>query len=395
MAASATLSPRVTVLAPALGAAATILGISRFGYGVMLPSMRLDLGWTLTQAGLLDTANALGYVIGAAVSGRLLQRFAPASVLRVCAGAVTLSLIGCALVEAYPVLLAMRAIAGLGASILFVVGGLLATRLGSASGRPGLVLGVYYAGVGPGILVTSLLLPTLLTVAHRWPGGWLILALLCTFCAIVAGTAAGRVPEHSPASVASSRRRRDLGWVLAAFVLFGIGYVPFTTFAVEYWKQESTAALTVTGLWALLALMATASGWVWTRLQRRAPIALIVLLAVVMIAVGLPLLSTALPALTISAALFGLSFLAVSAAVTGIIRENTPAPRWPTTIAAFTTAFGAGQVAGPLLTGVLADAVGLRGGLGLAAALLGVAMVCAAVHAERTAHEPHAHSRTG
>lgn len=363
--------------------AATILGLSRFGYGVMLPSMRTDLGWSLTQAGLLDTANAVGYVIGAAASGRLLQRLSPAPVLRVCAAAVTLTLAGCALTDAYPMLLAMRAIAGLGASVLFVVGGLLAARLGSAAGRSALVLGVYYSGVGPGILLTSLLLPTVLTSPQRWPLGWLTLALLCMVCAVVAGIAARRIPVIPPAPAADSATQHRLAWVLAAFVLFGIGYVPFTTFAVEYWKQESTTAFTLTFLWALLALAATVSGWIWNRLQRNADTALIILLAVVTIAVSLPVMSTALPVLIASAALFGLSFLAVSAAVTGIIRENRPADKWPTTIAAFTSAFGAGQVIGPLFTGALADHLGLRGGLTTAAGILGASALCAVAHCLR------------
>lgn len=374
---------RTLALAAALGLAATLLGLSRFGYGVLLPSMRADLGWNLTEAGLLDTCNAVGYVAGAAFSGQLLRRLTSATVLRTCAFAVTTSLLGCAVADSYPVLLALRTIAGFGASVLFVVGGYLATRVGSASGRPALVLGIYYAGVGPGILATALLVPTVLTSPRQWPLGWLVLAGICAVCAVPAGIAAGKVPKVSPAGTAMPERKNGLSWVLASFVLFGVGYVPFTTFAVEYWQQESGTAWAVTGRWALLAFAATASGWVWSRLQRRPAVALIVLLAFVMVAICAPLVSTTPFVLTASAGLFGLSFLAVSAAVTGIIQETSPPEAWPRTIAFFTTAFGVGQIAGPFLTGLLADSIGLRGGLAMTVGLLALSVFCAATHAQQ------------
>ena len=47
--------------------------MARFAYALLLPAMRDDLGWNYAQAGGLNTANALGYVLGAA-SGYLLLR---------------------------------------------------------------------------------------------------------------------------------------------------------------------------------------------------------------------------------------------------------------------------------------------------------------------------------
>ena len=46
-------------------AAAVSLGITRFAYGLLLPPMRADLGWTYTLAGSMNTANAFGYFVGA------------------------------------------------------------------------------------------------------------------------------------------------------------------------------------------------------------------------------------------------------------------------------------------------------------------------------------------
>ena len=51
-------------LALSLGAAVS-LGVTRFAYGLLLPPMREDLQWSYTLAGAMNTANALGYLIGA------------------------------------------------------------------------------------------------------------------------------------------------------------------------------------------------------------------------------------------------------------------------------------------------------------------------------------------
>lgn len=61
--------------------AALSLGITRFAYGLLLPPMRADLGWSYTLAGAMNTVNALGYLLGALVTPRLLQRFGAAQVL--------------------------------------------------------------------------------------------------------------------------------------------------------------------------------------------------------------------------------------------------------------------------------------------------------------------------
>ena len=67
-------------LALSLGAAVS-LGVTRFAYGLLLPPMRADLGWSYTLAGAMNTANALGYLLGALATPVLLRRQAPGRLL--------------------------------------------------------------------------------------------------------------------------------------------------------------------------------------------------------------------------------------------------------------------------------------------------------------------------
>ena len=41
------------------------LGYSRFAYALLLPAMRSELHWSFTTAGLMNTVNAVGYLVGA------------------------------------------------------------------------------------------------------------------------------------------------------------------------------------------------------------------------------------------------------------------------------------------------------------------------------------------
>ena len=56
---------------------AVATGYARFAYGLILPAMRRDLGWSYAQAGWINTANALGYFAGAWATLMLIRRIGP------------------------------------------------------------------------------------------------------------------------------------------------------------------------------------------------------------------------------------------------------------------------------------------------------------------------------
>ena len=170
----------VLVTAAALSlAAAVALGLARFSYALLLPPMRADLAWSYFTAGAMNTANAAGYLLGALLAPRLLarldaRRFMLAGVV---GSALLLALHGAARADA--LLYALRLATGAGSAAAFVGGGLLAARLAQrAPAHAGLVLGIYYGGVGLGIIAAALGLPPLLEhPAAGWPGGWVAVGL--------------------------------------------------------------------------------------------------------------------------------------------------------------------------------------------------------------------------
>ena len=49
-------------------------GYARFAYGLLLPAMREDLAWNFTQAGWINTTNAIGYLLGSLLALGLISQ---------------------------------------------------------------------------------------------------------------------------------------------------------------------------------------------------------------------------------------------------------------------------------------------------------------------------------
>ena len=369
----------------ALGAAVS-LGVTRFSYGLLLPAMRSDLGWSYTLAGAMNTVNALGYLLGALSMPRLLKRFDAVQILMVgsALASVFMALTGF-FITAEP-LLVQRLLAGIASAWVFVAGGLLAAQLGAHhAGRSGLILGVYYGGVGLGIVFSTWLVPVVdyfaHTEPHAWTWAWWLLALGCALATLVLllkSAAFHRVLQASTASQTAittgqpSQQSQQFAWakfsyVLAGYGLFGVGYIGYMTFVIALLREQAATTSTVTVFYTLLGLGVMASSRIWAGLLDRYKVgqALALLNGLLGCAIVIPAVTTWLPALILSGVLFGGVFLSVVASTTALVRHNLPQTAWATGISAFTVVFAAGQIVGPTMVGWIGDGKG-----GLAQGLL-------------------------
>ena len=348
---------------------AIALGFARFAYALLLPTMREDLGWSFTLSGAMNAANALGYLLGALIAAPLIRRAGLGRVFSVAMLLTALTLLACAATGLSVPLLTLRFLSGVGGALVFVSGGGLAALATRAyPERSPLLLGVFYGGAGIGMLLSAALL------AHGWRGAWLALGFAALACIPLSAPALRRLPTQAASAPARTPAvsLRPLAWTLAAYTCFGIGYIAYMTFIVAFLKGAGAQAW-ITPFWALLGLSVVLHPFVWAPVTARLRGARAMTAQMLTLAAGaaLPLLGTTPPALLLSGALFGGSFLAVVAFTTLITRHTLPEHAWARGIAAFTVLFAAGQVAGPLLTGLLADrAGGLRLGLGVSAAVL-------------------------
>lgn len=357
-------------LALSLGAAVS-LGITRFAYGLLLPPMREDLGWSYTLAGAMNTFNALGYLLGALATPALLRRFSPTGVLLVGSLLASLFMGLSGFFTAAAPLLAQRLLAGVASALVFIAGGLLAARLGARQPqRSGFLLGLYYGGTGLGIVVSALGVPPLLALAadlpHGWAWAWWGLALACLLAtALMAWPArvlARQAPPSAQAQGGGGRvfRLRDFAFSLAGYAGFGIGYIGYMTFVIALLREQGTSAGAVTAFYALLGVAVVASSRIWAGLldRHRDGQALARLNALLGVATILPALTTSWPLLLLSGLVFGGVFLSVVASTTALVRHNLPPAQWVAGISAFTIVFAAGQIVGPTVVGFIADGPG-------------------------------------
>ncbi|MCP5283540.1 MAG: YbfB/YjiJ family MFS transporter [Burkholderiaceae bacterium] len=351
-------------------AAAVSLGLSRFSYALLLPPMRADLGWSYFVAGAMNTLNAAGYLAGALVMPAVLRRVDARLAMLAGGGAAALLLAAHGAVRSDLALALLRAATGAASAASFVGGGVLAARLaGQAGSRAGLVLGVYYGGVGVGIVASALTLPSL-----AWPQGWWALGALAA--AATAITAAGTGTLAAPPVPGAARAPvplRAFTFGLAGYTMFGLGYIGYMTFVITLLREHGWSAGALTGFYVLLGLGVMVSPWLWAGLlqRHRGGVPLAVLNALLAVATALPVLAPHPLAVLASGLLFGGVFLSLVASTTALVRHNLPPAAWPAGIAAFTMVFAAGQIIGPSLVGHVADgAGGLARGFVLSAALL-------------------------
>lgn len=393
---------RAVWLALALSLAAAVsLGITRFAYGLLLPPMRADLGWSYALAGAMNTANAAGYLLGALMMPGLIRRFEPLALLVGGACCASLFMAASGFFTAAPLLLLQRLLAGVASAWVFVAGGLLAARLGALQpARMGLLLGLYYGGTGFGILLSALLVPALLAAAasrtHGWAWAWwglaaasgagtLVLAWMARLWpeAAVAGSAGARDGAASaPAETRAPPLLRRFAWGLAAYGLFGAGYIGYMTFVIALLREQGAKPGEITLFYALLGIACLASSRLWAGLLDRfrggGPQAL--LSSLVGIATLLPVLSSSTVVTMASGLLFGAVFLSVVASTTALVRHNLPPAQWAAGISAFTIVFALGQIIGPTLAGWIADG---PGGLGRGLAVSALTLWLGALLASR------------
>jgi len=373
-------------LALALSAGAALsLGITRFAYGLLLPTMRADLGWSYTLAGAMNTVNALGYLLGAMMMPRLMRVYGPSRLLWL--GAVLASsFMGLSgfFTDAGALLL-QRLLAGMASALVFIAGGLLAARLGTVHPqRSGLVIGLYYGGTGFGIVVSALLVPQVLVWAdqqvHSWAWAWWVLAMVCMLATFLLLWPARLLQRLAPSVVTGANptnlfRWRSFVFGLAGYGMFGVGYIGYMTFVIALLREQGAGDTAITVFYALLGLAVLVSSRIWAGLLDRykGGQVLALLNALLGLATLLPTLSAHWAVILVSGLLFGAVFLSLVASTTALVRHNLPPSDWGNGISAFTIVFAFGQIVGPTVVGWIADGPGgLARGMVFSAIALGV-----------------------
>ena len=340
-------------------ALAAALGIGRFVYTPILPPMVEALGFTKSTAGLIASANFLGYLIGALlVAAPILGGTRRVWLLGALAmSAITTGAMG--LTNNVAVFVVLRFVGGAASAFVLVLSSTLVLERLAQAGRAGLSA-LCFAGVGIGIAVSAVLVAAMLRAGQSWQALWLASGALSLAAATTVGVLLRT--DSTPARRNGQEIRSaspNLLRLIAAYGLFGFGYVITATFLVAIVRAAPTVRSLEPVIWCVFGLAAAPSVALWTRIATSVGASRAFALACLVEALGVAasVIWQTEPGIFLASVLVGGTFMGLTAL--GLIRARTLAAGEPRRVLAYMTgAFGTGQIIGPAFAGVLSDWLG-------------------------------------
>jgi len=337
----------------------------RFTYPVLLRAINDDLLGSLARAGTLGTVSLGAYLIGTATVSWLSTRVEPAVIIKAGLAVSAAGLAVLAGAGGFAGLAAGLFVAGLGSAAVWVPApGLAASLVGPARG--GLAIGVVGSGIGLGIFVVGPL--TNAVRASAGPGAWrpvyLIEAVVALVVAVVVALAVRgpRRPEGpgaAPAAkVPTTVIRQVPGWtyLVGAFGLFGAGYSLFFYFFVTQLQDAGWSSSATNNVASLLGLASVFGGVTFGRLSDRFGRPRLMVVGFVVMATAPLLALTASPVPVLLAAIgFGMSVSGTPTAIGAVVADHLQGRAFGAAFGSLTFVFGAAQLAGPQVAGLIAD----------------------------------------
>ncbi|MDN5762216.1 MAG: YbfB/YjiJ family MFS transporter [Microlunatus sp.] len=367
-----------------------VLGIGRFAFGMLLPSMGGALDLSYREMGVISTANFVGYLVGALVSGSINLRLGARRLIPAALATIAIALMIISISSSYWVVLILFTVTGLGSGSgnVAIVGLVSHWFQRSLRGR---AAGIVVSGSGFGIMLSGLIIPVINSRygVAGWRVGWFVLAVLVVLVTVAAAvllrnrpadvglTPAGHpVKDAHPSTPASPVEQKRATWHLGIiYFLFGFSYVIYVTFIVTTLVQDRGFSESTAGwFWFALGFFSIFSGPIFGALSDRAGRRFGLAAVFAMHAAAFGLASTPLPApfLYLSVVLFGLSAWSIPGIMGAAVGDYMGPARAVRTLGILTVWFGVGQAAGPAVAGILADHSGTFDSSYLLAAVLAV-----------------------
>ncbi len=358
------------------------LGLARFSYSVLLPSMQKSLGMDNQTGGALATANLIAYLLFALIGGMLAARFGPRRVIAAGLTLASFSMIMTGMAKSFSQAAVWFALAGIGSGASNVpVMGLLAAWFAPA--RRGLATGIAVAGSSIAIIFVGRLAPCLQEILGDtgWRVCWFVFAgITVTIAAAAAlllrdspsekGLTAIGLGNGSPTPAASANSslrwgevyRKPIVWLLGfVYIAFGFSYIIYLTFFNKCLIAEGGYTRVEAGnLFMLVGWFSLFCGLIWgsisDRIGRKRALAIVYCIHAAAFSL-FPLWPTR-TGFTVSAILFGLSAWSIPGIMAATCGDLL-GPRLASAALGFITLmFGTGQATGPIVAGRLADASG-------------------------------------
>jgi len=327
------------------------VGVARFAYTSLLPSMLDAKALSLTFSGVLASINYVGYLSGSIFAIFIKDINTKVKYFRLGIVLCVLTTVIMGITTNEILWLLGRVIAGFGAAMALVVGAaIVMTKLTFEDKTK--AMGIYFSGIGIALASSDLISRYVLSVS-TWENSWVVLTL------------SGLALSFYPLYILSFDKEQKTSTekhpfnkalfspfvviLIAAYFTEGVGFVIQGTFLPTILKSlpglESVAALS----WLLVGLAGIPSSIIWMRLAHKHGS-----INIIIIAMSLQIVGILIPTMTnnvylnlFCGVLYGATFVGLVALfmnLGGKLAGKNPVML----MGALTTAYGIGQVTAPL-----------------------------------------------
>jgi predicted MFS family arabinose efflux permease len=297
-------------------ALAAAIGIGRFVYTPILPVMLESLGWSKATAGLVASANFLGYLVGALLAVRPIAASVQRRALIVALLVSAATTLGMAVQANIAIFMALRLLGGAASAFVIVLASTLVLARLSAAGR-GSLSAIHFAGVGAGIMVPAGLVLELLAAGAGWQAMWTSSGAVAL---VAIGLVAVLIPDQTivaaaPPAPSGTRSPRGLPMLVIAYGLFGFGYVITATFLIT--SVQMSAELRELGTWIWVpfgfAAVPSVARWSWISARTGAMMAFALACPAEALGVAASVEWVTVAGICLSAVLLGGTFMGITA----------------------------------------------------------------------------------
>lgn len=335
------------------------MGIGRFAYTPILPLMQKELSFSNSVASYIASSNYAGYLLGAILASAFPLIKHRTISLKICLVVSILTTAVMGLSYSHFLWYVLRFLSGVSSAyVLVLASGIVLDKLAVLNKTSW--SGLFYGGVGFGICLSSLFIPSLNRL-FQWEGAWIGIAVVSGILVFFVWI---WLDDHSNTSQMKAKQEMLLAvpptkwllWLIIAYGLEGLGYIVTGTFIVSIAEKTAFFHKSATLVWMMVGLAAIPSCLLWSILAKKWGYVKSLVLALLLQSLGMamPAFWISKSSFIISALLFGATFMGITTLATTLGRQMNPSSS-NRTIGILTAIYAIGQLIGPILAGVLSS----------------------------------------
>ncbi len=332
------------------------VGIARFAYTPLLPTMLNETELSTLYGGWLATSNYIGYLIGVVIISYMNNMHRKFWFYRLNLILAVVTTFAMALTTHVLVWSVLRLVAGISSTAgIILASGFVMTWLKQhdLNGK----LGLHFSGLGLGIVIPGLIV-VWMNHYFDWADQWLILGLVAILFLIPSWLWMPKPqpisPDHHGTTITPSKKWMNL--MIAGYFCAGFGYVISATFIVAILEAMPEMHGKGDWIWVLLGAAAIPSCILWDKVAYKVGEinALIMSYILLLMSIVIPLLDNNLVFNLLGAVLFGGTFAGIVSLMLMYVGHHFPANP-SKAMAKLTICYGVAQIVAPAIAGYVSQ----------------------------------------